>query len=87
MEIKSSTSLRNQYSEISNYCKKTGKPVYLTKNGEGDLVVMSIEAYESTMRIAQLAKELYEIEIERLNGKNFVSLEEALQKWKEAIKK
>ena len=87
MIIKSSTSLRNQYGEISAYCKKTGEPVYLTKNGDGDLVVMSIEAYEATLRLANLAKELYEQEIARLNGEKGVSLEEADKTWRKIVGK
>ena len=43
MNIKPSASIRNNYNEISALCKSTGEPVYLTKNGEGDLVVMDIE--------------------------------------------
>jgi len=38
--IKSSTSLRNEYSKISKYCHETGEPVYVTVNGEGDFTVM-----------------------------------------------
>ena len=50
MNIKPSASIRNNYNEISALCKSTGEPVYLTKNGEGDLVVMDIEYYERTMQ-------------------------------------
>jgi prevent-host-death family protein len=46
MYIKPSKDLRNDYASISNLCKESGEPVFFTKNGEGDLVVMSIEAYE-----------------------------------------
>ena len=67
MEIKSSTSLRNGYSEISEYCKSTGQPVYLTKNGEGDLIVMSIEAYEERERIFKIKEQML---LERLNSQN-----------------
>lgn len=44
--IKSSTDLRNNYNEISSFCHETQEPVYITKNGRGDLAVMSIETYE-----------------------------------------
>ena len=40
MNIRPSASIRQNYNEISELCKKSGEPVYLTKNGEGDLVVM-----------------------------------------------
>lgn len=44
--IRPSSDLRNKYSEISTICHKTKKPVYITKNGVGDLAVMSIELFE-----------------------------------------
>jgi len=44
--IKSSTDLRNNYNEISTFCHESREPVFITKNGQGDLVVMSIETYE-----------------------------------------
>jgi PHD/YefM family antitoxin component YafN of YafNO toxin-antitoxin module len=44
--IKSSTDLRNNYNEISTFCHKSREPVFITKNGQGDLAVMSIETYE-----------------------------------------
>ena len=44
--IKSSAELRNSYSEVSDQCHEYGEPIYITKNGRGDLAVMSIEAYE-----------------------------------------
>ncbi len=44
--IKSSTDLRNNYNEISKFCNESREPVYITKNGQGDLAVMSIETYE-----------------------------------------
>jgi prevent-host-death family protein len=44
--IKSSTELRNNYNEISTFCHKTKEPVFITKNGRGDLAVMSIDTYE-----------------------------------------
>lgn len=45
--IKSSTDLRNNYNEISALCHKSREPIFITKNGQGDLAVMSIETYEA----------------------------------------
>lgn len=44
--IRPSSDLRNNYNEISAICHQTKSPVYITKNGAGDLAVMSIELYE-----------------------------------------
>ena len=50
MMIKPSTCLRNEYNDIAEFCKLEKQPVFLTKNGEGDLVVMSIEALQLHLR-------------------------------------
>lgn len=44
--IRPSSDLRNNYNEISAFCHQYGEPVYITKNGTGDLAVLGIEAYE-----------------------------------------
>jgi len=44
--IRPSADLRNNYNEISRFCNEYNEPVFITKNGKGDLAVMSIEAYE-----------------------------------------
>lgn len=44
--IRPSADLRNNYNEISIFCHKYSEPVFITKNGKGDLAVLSIEAYE-----------------------------------------
>ena len=44
--IKPSAYLRNNYNEVSDFCHSRMEPVFITKNGHGDLAVMSIEAYE-----------------------------------------
>jgi PHD/YefM family antitoxin component YafN of YafNO toxin-antitoxin module len=43
VNIKPSAAIRKNYNEISDLCKRTGAPVFLTKNGEGDLVVMDLD--------------------------------------------
>ena len=47
--IRSSADLRNSYNEISSFCHQYGEPVFITKNGKGDLAVLSIEAYEQLL--------------------------------------
>ena len=37
-------------SEISDLCHKMEEPIYITKNGYGDMVIMSMETYEETMK-------------------------------------
>ena len=44
--IRPSADLRNKYGEISDFCHEHMEPVYITRNGKGDLAVLSIEAYE-----------------------------------------
>lgn len=45
MNIRPSAAIRQNYNEIAELCRKTAEPVFLTKNGEGDMVVMDIETY------------------------------------------
>ena len=56
--IRPSSDLRNNYNEISTICHRTKSPVYITKNGVGDLAVMSIELYELLTDKYTLYKEL-----------------------------
>jgi len=44
--IRKSADLRNNYSEISEFCHNYREPIFITKNGQGDLAVMGIEAFE-----------------------------------------
>lgn len=54
--IRPSSDLRNKYNEISEFCHKYKEPVYITKNGQGDLAVMSIETYEKLVGKFELYK-------------------------------
>ena len=77
MHIKASATIRNNYNEISMLCKESGEPVYLTKNGEGDLVVMDIKAFERRAKELKLAEQLWGVRTARLSGAKGYTLEEA----------
>ena len=60
--IRPSAAIRQNYTEIAALCKETGEHVFLTKNGEGDLVVMDIATYDQREKQLELREKLIEIE-------------------------
>ena len=76
--IKPSTALRNDYSKISRHCHETGEPVYVTINGEGDLAVMSIEAFEKRERTLEIREKLLEAQIQKASGLPMLDFDEAM---------
>jgi len=67
--IRPITDLRNT-NEISDLCHAQNEPIFITKNGYGDLVIMSIEAYEAMLDENELDREIAQAEAEyRLDGK------------------
>jgi PHD/YefM family antitoxin component YafN of YafNO toxin-antitoxin module len=76
MYIKAASAMRNNYNEIAKLCKESGEPVYLTKNGEGDLVVMDIVTFERRADELKLAENLFNIRSARINGCKGYSLAE-----------
>lgn len=85
MMIKPSTCLRNDYNDIADFCKAENQPVFLTKNGEGDLVVMSMEAYTYREEMLDLREKLLEAEAQRLSGTKTFSLDEVNSRMEEII--
>lgn len=77
-KITSSAELRNNYNEISTYCNHYSEPVFITKNGKGDLAVMSIETYERLMARLELYSLLQE-GLEDIRDGNTRPLSEALE--------
>ena len=67
--IRPSAELRNKYNEISNLCKETREPVYITVNGHGDTVILSLEQFNQMQAELELLKMLAEAEDDVRNGR------------------
>lgn len=85
MIIKPSAALRNDYTSISNMAKETKEPIYITKNGEGDLVLMNIEAFEKREQILELRAKVLQAEQERIDGAATLSISQARKQLMERI--
>ena len=85
MMIKPSAAIRKNYNDISELCKTTGEPVFLTKNGEGDLVVMDLEAYTRRESMLKLREKLVSAEESRLSGNPGYSIDQVSAMMKQAV--
>lgn len=85
MNIKPSAAIRQNYNEIAELCRRTREPVFLTKNGEGDLVVMDIETYSRMDKMLKLREELLAVEHDRLMGDAGFTVDEVGKMIDEAI--
>lgn len=83
--IRPSSDLRNKYNEISELCHKYSEPVYITKNGQGDLAVMSIETFERLAGKFELYKLLDE-GMNDLKHKRVIPVEEAFRQIEDELK-
>ena len=85
MNIRPSAAIRQNYNEIADLCKKSGEPIFLTKNGEGDLVVMDMETSLKREQMLKLREELLAVEEDRIHGSNGYSVHEAATMMRRAI--
>ena len=71
--------LRNNFNAISETCHKEAEPVYITKNGKGDLVVMSLAYFEQLKAKLELYEKLAIAEIEKANNAPTITHEEFME--------
>lgn len=83
--IKPISDLRNNFNEISEICHKEGEPVFITKNGQGDLVVMSLALYEKLESLIELYQKLGEAEQECQYGLPTISHKELMKQMRAKI--
>lgn len=76
-QIRPITDLRNT-NEISDLCHSKNEPVFITKNGYGDLVVMSIETYENMMEVNEIDSKIAEAEAEYISSNELLDAKETL---------
>jgi prevent-host-death family protein len=83
--IKPISSLRNQTKEIESICHEQDQPVYLTKNGEGDLVVMSIDHYERLKARIDLFEKLSVAQAEEASGEKEITHKQMMRKMRNRL--
>ena len=76
MNIRPSAAIRQNYNEIADLCRRTQEPVYLTKNGEGDLVNMAIESFTRREKMLKLRENLLAVEEDRAMGRRGCTVDE-----------
>ena len=86
MTIKPYKAIKNNYNEIVEILKNTHEPVFLTNNGEGDLVVMDIETYNKREAALDLREQLTEVDEQRKRGVQDIPASEVSRRMRMAIK-
>jgi len=83
--IRPISDLRNNSNEISEFCRSAREPVFITKNGVGDMVVMSIDMYEQQQSQLDLYGKLAESEAEASAGADGVDFFEFTKKMRNNV--
>lgn len=86
MIIRPSAAIRQNYNDIADMCRKTAEPIFLTKNGEGNLVVMDIETYNRREKMLKLREELLAVEEDKMRGSKGYSIDDVAAMMRSAIK-
>lgn len=84
--IRPISDLRNRALEISEICHTEEQPIFITRNGKGDMVVMSQAHYERLQGLIELYQKLGEAEILDARGEQGISHTELIKKLKNKIK-
>ena len=85
--IKPSSELRKNYNSIAEICRVNKIPVFLTRNGEGDTVIMDVETYSRREEDFAAAERLLAAERARVAGTRGYSVDEFQSNMRQAIKK
>ena len=85
--IKSSSELRKNYNSIAEICRKSKAPVFLTRNGTGDTVIMDLETYNRREEDMAVAERLLVAERNRMLGTQGYTVDKFEQNMREAISK
>jgi len=83
--IRPVSELRNNFKQISELCHEEGQPVFLTKNGKGDMVVMSQALYEKQNALLELYQKLGEAETESESNTARISHKQLIEEMKAKI--
>lgn len=76
MKVYPSSSMKENYNEIVNVCRKSQEPIFLTENGEVDLVIMDIETFGHREKLLDLREQLLSVEEERVAGSKEYTIDE-----------
>jgi len=83
--IRPVSDLRNNFNEISELCHAGNEPVFITRQGKGDMVVMSHAHYENLSNLIELYRKLDEAEVLDASGDKGISHQEMMKRLRERI--
>ena len=84
--IKPISALRNKANEISNLARESNEPIFITRNGEGDMVVMSMASYSKLQLKLELFGKLAVAQSQRANGDNGRTVSQVMKDLRKRIR-